>query len=541
MSRKQAFISLKDHKENFLNNPKCRLINPAKSDLGFVSKTILDRINNSIRSKANVNQWRNTQSVVEWFSNIKEKSSCSFLVFDIVDYYPSISESLLIESLAYAKQFTSISEDDVQIIMHARKSLLFDCEEPWVKKGDSPMFDVAMGSYDGAEICELVGLFILHRLNAAYSNGNIGLYRDDGLAVFKSTNARALDKTRKDFAKCFAELGLKITAQSNLKVVNYLDVTLDLSTGKYYPYRKPDNNPLYINVNSNHPPSIIKQLPKSISTRISSLSCNSEEFNKASTIYNDALKSSGYKEGISYTKSRGQNVGKGKNRPRSIIWFNPPYSADIETNVAKTFLKLIDKHFPKLHILHKVFNRNNVKVSYSCTSNMRNLIKQHNAKILNETRKANSDGCNCRKRNSCPLDGACLASGIVYKATVTTNIGQPKIYIGSTEHSFKTRFNNHKISLKYRKHSHSTCLSKYIWELKDKGTDHEIKWSILKRAKPYSGKPSRCNLCLAEKLCILTADKSVLLNKRSELITKCRHENKFYAANQKPDRYDYPP
>ena len=330
-------------------------------------------------------------------------------------------------------------------------------------------------------------------------------------------------------------------AQSNLKVVNYLDVTLDLSTGKYYPYRKPDNNPLYINVNSNHPPSIIKQLPKSISTRISSLSCNSKEFNKASTIYNDALKSSGYKEGISYTISRGQNVDKRKNRPRNIIWFNPPYSADIETNVAKIFLKLIDKHFPKSHILHKVFNRNNVKVSYSCTSNMRNLIKQHNVKILNETRKANSDGCNCRKRNSCPLDGACLASGIVYKATVTTNIGQSKIYIGSTEHSFKTRFNNHKISLKYRKHSHSTCLSKYMWELKDKGTDHEIKWSILKRAKPYSGKPSRCNLCLAEKLCILTADKSVLLNKRSELITKCRHENKFYAANQKPDRYDYPP
>ena len=120
--------------------------------------------------------------------------------------------------------------------------------------------------------------------------------------------------------------------------------------------------------------------------------------------------------------------------------------------------------FPKSHILHKVFNRNNVKASYSCTSNLRNLIKQHNANILNETRNANSDGCNCRKRNSCPLDGACLASGIVYKATVTTNIGQPKIYIGSTEHSFKTRFNIHKISLKYHKHSHSTCLSKYIWE-----------------------------------------------------------------------------
>ena len=105
--------------------------------------------------------------------------------------------------------------------------------------------------------------------------------------------------------------------------------------------------------------------------------------------------------------------------------------------------------------------------------------------------------------------------------------------VGTLEFEFKEDSrngrvsDNHKISLKYRKHSHSTCLSKYIRELKDKGTDHEIKWSILKRAKPYSGKPSRCNLCLAEKLCILTADKSVLLNKRSELITKCRHENKL--------------
>ena len=75
MSHKQALISLKDYKENFLNNPKYRLINPAKSDLGFVSKTILDRINNSIWSKVNVNQWRNTQSVVEWFSNIKDNQA----------------------------------------------------------------------------------------------------------------------------------------------------------------------------------------------------------------------------------------------------------------------------------------------------------------------------------------------------------------------------------------------------------------------------------------------------------------------------------
>ena len=258
MARRQAFISLKDHKENFLNNPKCRLINPAKNNLGLISKQILDRINNSIRSKTNANQWRNTQSVIDWFSNIKDKDKHSFLVFDIVDFYPSISEALLKSSLEYAKQHTIISDEDVEIIMHSRKTLLFNGNEPWVKKGDSPMFDVAMGCYDGAEVCELVGLYILHKLTSTYTNGSIGLYRDDGLAVFKNMSARSLDKARKDFSKILGELGLQIIAQSNLKIVNYLDVTLNLTTAKYYPYRKPDNNLLYINAKSNHPPSIIK-------------------------------------------------------------------------------------------------------------------------------------------------------------------------------------------------------------------------------------------------------------------------------------------
>mgnify|MGYP001793999635 CR=1 FL=1 len=95
------------------------------------------------------------------------------------------------------------------------------------------MFDVTMGSYDGAEVCELMVLLILHRLNTANSKGNIGLqYRDDGVAVFKSIKARVLDKIRKDFSKIFGELRLNITAHLNLKIVNYFDVTLGLSTGK---------------------------------------------------------------------------------------------------------------------------------------------------------------------------------------------------------------------------------------------------------------------------------------------------------------------
>ncbi len=80
----------------------------------------------------------------------------------------------------------------------------------------------------------------------------------------KNKSARLADKTRKELHKCFEQFGLKITAEANLHVVNYfLDVTFDPNNGKFKPYRKPNDDPLYINRHSNHPPSIIKQLPTS--------------------------------------------------------------------------------------------------------------------------------------------------------------------------------------------------------------------------------------------------------------------------------------
>ena len=78
-----------------------------------------------------------------------------------------------------------------------------------------------------------------------------------------------------------------------------------------------------------------------------------------------------------------------------------------------------------------------------------------------------------------------------------------------TEHSFKTRFNNHKVSFKHRKHLHDSALSKYIWDLKDSDTDFSIKWSIVTHVRSYRGNLSCCYLCLMEKLCILSADKSI--------------------------------
>ena len=77
IAKQQAFITLKDHKDNFTNHPKCRLINPAKSELGKVSKQILDDINSKIRKVTKLNQWKNTSDVTNWFTSIRSPRSTS--------------------------------------------------------------------------------------------------------------------------------------------------------------------------------------------------------------------------------------------------------------------------------------------------------------------------------------------------------------------------------------------------------------------------------------------------------------------------------
>ena len=121
-----------------------------------------------------------------------------------------------------------------------------------------------------------------------------------------------------------------------------------------------------------------------------------------------------------------------------------------------------------------------------CT-NIANIIKSHNQKILYENDEAaNEKKCNCRNKNLCPLDGTCLTKNIIYEGTVTTTSGNARTYISMTEHEFKTRYNNHKLSFKDRKHSHDTVLSKHIWDLKDGNINYEIKWQhIIKRASAY--------------------------------------------------------
>ena len=137
-------------------------------------------------------------------------------MYECLSVYVCIYVYLLIDAIDFARQYTNISEQEKYVILHSRKSLLFDNEQPWSKRNNSSLFYITMGSYDGAEICELVGLFILSKLTAVYKrNSTIGLYRDDGLAALEGIGPRTADKIRTNFSAIFNETGLKITVQAH--------------------------------------------------------------------------------------------------------------------------------------------------------------------------------------------------------------------------------------------------------------------------------------------------------------------------------------
>ena len=93
-------------------------------------------------------------------SQISNKSHCKFIVFDICEFYPSISEELLSKAVNWAKGIVSITPEDTEIIFKSKQSLLWHKDEAWMKKADGNV-DVTMGSYDGAETCDLIGLYLL--------------------------------------------------------------------------------------------------------------------------------------------------------------------------------------------------------------------------------------------------------------------------------------------------------------------------------------------------------------------------------------------
>jgi hypothetical protein len=95
-------------------------------------------------------------------------------------------------------------------------------------------------------------------------------------------------------------------------------------------------------------------------------------FSVAVPLYQEALTKSGYQHKLKYQQPpTPQNTINSRSWKRNITWYNPPFSKNVATNIGQTFLKILDEEFPISHILHKIFNRNTVKISYSCMSNFK--------------------------------------------------------------------------------------------------------------------------------------------------------------------------
>ena len=147
-----------------------------------------------------------------------------------------------------------------------------------------------MGCYDGAEISELLGIYIQNELWKLMSKKHFGLYWDDARGILRNTFGPEADRKRESIVKVFKECGLSITCEVNKKIADFLDVRFNLNEQTYEPYRKPNNEPVYINIQSNHPPNIIADIEKAVYKRLTNISCNKNVFDRNVGIYQAALK-----------------------------------------------------------------------------------------------------------------------------------------------------------------------------------------------------------------------------------------------------------
>ena len=229
--------------------------------------------------------------------------------------------------------------------------------------------------------------------------------------------------------------------------------------------------------------------------------------------------------------SRNNRKSKSQAGKRNVVWFNPPYSDSVKTNIGKEFFRLLSPHFPSHHTLRKICNKNSVKLSYSCVPNVATIISSHNKVLLRkETTQTDLLPCNSLDKSNCPLDSRCRKKSFVYKATemrwCTMDYVKPSsnpviiiIYSYSNTDIKQAPPNYQNIfgDVRRRNEPHSqlgNCSSRPI-------------------APAYNSGNCVCQTCLEEKYQILILNCANTLHKRSEIINKCQHRAKFKLKNIK--------
>ena len=476
-----------------------------------------------MKETTGLTQWESDLKCIDWFNALENKAQLKFLKADIDSFYPSISEELLNKALTWASNLVDISVEEKELFVHTKKSLLWDGKTAWVKKGAS-LFDVTMGSFDGAETCDMVGLFLLSELSKLPIQ--VGLYRDDILSV-SQLSEKQVEKVSQQMREIFRKHGLGLKVEANMQVTDFLDVLFNLKEGTHRAWVKPEQVIHYVHRESNHPAHVLKNIPAEVERRLSALSSNREMFEAAKGPFQDALKRAGYNKELVYDSTKVRRTRK-RTRNRRILWFNPPFCLSVKSNLGRQFLQLVDKSFPPGNPLRKILNRHTMQLSYRNMPNLGKIVASHNAKISSPSIiNLEEENCNCRGKNAvCIMEGGrCKDCGVVYQAEVTAE-GKPVMkYVGVTAPSWKLRYGNHKASFKHSTKRRSTKLAGYVWSLKDEGLQPEIKWRILSRNQPFKASTNTCRLCLKEKFYLMHKPEETTINSRDEFFSGCLHKH----------------
>ena len=532
-----AFFNLKDTKETFKDNPTIRLLNPQKPEVGKISKKLLDNICHQVILKTKLNLFKNSYEVIDWFLHHKNprnnRNLSTFIIFDIVDYYPSVTEDLLNHALDWASQYVEISRKDRNAILKSKDTFLYYENRNWVKR--SGTFNIGIGTYDGGETTDIVGLFLLSKLqNLGFVSG---AYRDDGIGI-SNLSPRQNEKMKDKLSQIFNSYGLKLDIKVNLSVVDYLDITMNLRTGSYAPYMKPGDVKHYVHRLSNHPPAVLRNIPQNINDRLCRLSSSKEIFLQAIPPYQDALIRAGYDHKLTYEPNRTDGRKKqNRVRRRNCVHFNPVFSRNVETNIIAEFLKIV-REFPRNNILKPMINTNKIKASYRTVPNMARQVSRKNGRILRKNMpEPPKPGCNCQRsrKDDCPCPGQCTISNVCYSCEVVReDDNSVEYYVGQTTQKIKTRIGQHKRdAANYhpsQKEKKISRLSHQIGELELNRVPYHLEWSILSKENLYDPVSDFCSLCNREKYLIMCPERATL-NLRSELFGWCFHKTRNLLKN----------
>ena len=194
-------------------------------------------------------------------------------------------------------------------------------------------------------------------------------------------------------------------------------------------------------------------------------------------------------------------------RKRNNIYFNPPYSAGVNSRVGAQILKLVDTCFPTTNPLHKIFSILTIKVSYRTTPHMQEIITAHNKKLLNKNKQKQELPCTCRGK-SCPVQGKYKQECTIYQAIVkhtSPETGQKitQKYIGLTGTTFYKRHQNQKTTFKLRSHETKSALSKYLWYRQGQRDSIQTILKDHRQVKKIQSNFKTCNLCTLERFYLI--------------------------------------